>query len=295
MGYGPGKVVQGHVETSAASLVDMHKGRRPLVSVGIPTFNRPEGLRRTLRFIREQTYPNLEILVTDNASPGSETEKVATELAAIDKRITYFRQPVNLGAVANFRFALSKASGDYFMWATDDDEWDASFIETCLAADPSCSVMTNFKTIFRARNTCDENRVPELSPNLSMTENVVNFFSNMQPSLFYGLHPRKSVLFTLKGSYFDFYDCYVVLRIILESGFRTIDCTLYGAGVDTQNYEVKYANPAKRQLAFWPFFFHSSIALARCSRLSSPEKLKLWLKLLQLVRGLQRHHDARAA
>ena len=287
--------MQGHVETSSALAGNMSVGRRPLVSVGIPTFNRPEGLRRTLRLICGQTYPNLQILVSDNASPGDETEQVVRDFSETDARVKYFRQPSNIGPIANFRFVLAEASGDYFMWAADDDEWDASFIETCLAADRSCSVMTNFKTIFRARNTRDEYRVPVLSPDLSMTENVVNFFSNMQPSLLYGLHPRKSVLFTLKGSYFDFYDCYVALRIILESGFRTIDCTLYGAGVDTPSYEVKYANPAKKQLAFWPFFFHSSIALVRCSRLSSPGKLRLWFELLQLVRRLQHHYKARAA
>lgn len=279
------------------SIVDGLGARQPLVSVGIPTFNRPEGLRRTLQLISAQTYRNLEILISDNASPGPETERVVRGFSVTDERIKYFRQPANIGAIANFRFVLAKASGDYFMWAADDDEWDTRFIETCLAAaaGPSCSVMTKFHTIFRAQNTREENPVPELSPDVSLSQNVIRFLSNMQPSLFYGLHPRKSVLFTLKGSYFDFYDCYVVLRIILESGFRTIDCSLYGAGVDAPSYEVKYADAAKKQLEFWPFFLHSSVALARSSRLSGPEKLRLWLRLLQLVRRLRRHHAPRTA
>jgi len=33
----------------------------PLISVGIPTYNRPEGLERTLQQITSQTYKNLEI------------------------------------------------------------------------------------------------------------------------------------------------------------------------------------------------------------------------------------------
>src|SRR6185437_16169208 len=82
----------------------------PLVSVGIPTFNRPTGLNRTLQLICGQTYPNLEILVSDNASPGSETERVVREFSEIDARVKYFRQPSNVGPTENFRFVLAKTS-----------------------------------------------------------------------------------------------------------------------------------------------------------------------------------------
>ena len=266
---------------------------KPLVSVGIPTFNRPMGLRRTLELICGQTYANIEILISDNASPNSETENIASEFSARDKRITYFRQATNIGASANFRFVLSRASGDYFMWAADDDEWDLSFIETCLAASsPSCSVMTRFSTIFRARKTSEENPVPMLSPDMKTFENVESYFSNMQPSLFYGLHPRRSIQFALSGPNFDFYDCYFVLRVILESNFQTIDQNLYSAGVDAPTYETKYAGSASdsRRLEFWSFFSHSSVALLQSSRLSYFEKAQLLLMLVRLILTLRRHH-----
>ena len=47
---------------------------RPLVSVGIPTFSRPEELRKALECICRQEYSQLEIIVGDNASPGPATE-----------------------------------------------------------------------------------------------------------------------------------------------------------------------------------------------------------------------------
>ena len=269
--------------------------QRPLVSVGIPTFNRPRGLKRTLELISRQTYSNLEIIVSDNASPGLDTEEVVRQFASTDARIKYHRQQQNIGPIANFRFVLANASGDYFMWAADDDEWDAKFVETCLAsAGPTCSVMTKFNTIFRGQNVSLENPVPPLSPNAKLVQNVESYFSNMQPSLFYGLHPRQSVLFTLQGSYFDFYDCYVVLRIILENGFRTIEQNLYGAGVDTPEYEVKYADSNKKRLDFWPFLKHSSIAVICCPRLSVLEKGRLLGRLLRLVRTLRRFHAGQA-
>lgn len=270
----------------------MASGSEPLVSVGIPTFNRPQGVLRTLALICGQTYPNLEIIVSDNASVGADTETVVKEFSAKDPRIRYFRQPENIGPTANFRFVLERATGDYFMWAADDDEWDARFIETCLAASSgsACSVMTRFSTIFRGRNAYEENSIPFLSPELGLRQNVENYFSNMQPSLFYGLHPRNSILSIFKGPDFDFYDCYIVLRIILESSFRTVDQNLFGAGVDAPAYEVKYADTKKRQLDFRSFFVHSSIAIARCSRLSIPERAQLLLRFAQTVRALRKHH-----
>lgn len=103
-----------------------------LVSVGIPTYNRPEGLRRTLECIIGQTYKNLEIIVSDNCSPGLETEVVVSEFMAKDNRIQYYRQNDNKGAHFNFKFVLDKATGKYFMWAADDDLWDPIFIETLI-------------------------------------------------------------------------------------------------------------------------------------------------------------------
>lgn len=94
---------------------------RPLVSVGIPTYNRPVELRRTLAGIVGQTYANLEIIVSDNASPGDSTETVVREFMRHDSRIQYFRQSENRGALSNFQFVLDKATGEFFMWAADDD------------------------------------------------------------------------------------------------------------------------------------------------------------------------------
>jgi GT2 family glycosyltransferase len=269
---------------------------RPLVSIGIPAYNRPVGLRRTLEFICSQTYSNIEIVVSDNASPDAAIKSVAEEFAARDPRVRYFRQPANIGVAENFRFVLAKASGEYFMWAADDDEWDSKFVEMCLAAaSPSCSAMTGFATVFRARGTREENPVPRLSPDVSVFENVKSYFSCMQPSLFYGLHPKGAVQFMLQGRWFDFYDCYFVLRLILENNFRTLDGSLYAAGVDVAAYEIKYADESsgRRRLRFTPFFSHSAAALASCSRLSAPEKAVLLARLGRLTLALRRHHSAR--
>jgi glycosyltransferase involved in cell wall biosynthesis len=101
----------------------------PLVSVGLPIYNRPDGLRRTLECFVNQTYTNIEIIIADNCSTDPEVEKVAREYLSKDSRIRYFRHDENKGWGFNTNFVIDKAQGHYFLRATDDDWWDISFVE----------------------------------------------------------------------------------------------------------------------------------------------------------------------
>ncbi len=104
----------------------------PLVSIGIPTYKRPQRLRATLASLTRQTYSNLEIIISDNCSPEPETEKVAQEFMAKDSRIRYFRQEENLGMFYNFKFVFDVSQGEFFAWAADDDIRAENYIEACL-------------------------------------------------------------------------------------------------------------------------------------------------------------------
>lgn len=116
---------------------------KPLVTIGIPTFNRPTGLARTLASMCSQTYPSIEIIVSDNASTDPAVRATVDDFAAKDARISYHRHPENRGAMANFSSLPPKARGDFFMWAADDDRWEPFFVERCVAglqADPTLAV-----------------------------------------------------------------------------------------------------------------------------------------------------------
>jgi len=106
----------------------------PLVTVGIPTYNRPAGLEKTLQCILAQSYRNLEVIVSDNCSTDETVLPLLKKYAALDSRVIFFIQEKNRSIVPNFQFLLDKAKGDYFMWAADDDNWDANFIEVCVKA-----------------------------------------------------------------------------------------------------------------------------------------------------------------
>lgn len=110
----------------------MTKKQLPLVSIGVPTYYRPAGLRRLLESLIAQTYTNLEIIVSDNCSPNDENERIVKELIQRDARIKYFRQSENVGLFFNFKFVFEQATGDYFAWAADDDTRHPNFIEACI-------------------------------------------------------------------------------------------------------------------------------------------------------------------
>ncbi len=102
----------------------------PLVSVVVLTFNRPHYLRQALTCVVKQTYPNLEILVRDNASEP-ETTAVVREFS--DPRIIHHRHPTNIGMTANVQSGFLAAHGKYVANLHDDDLWQATFIEKLVA------------------------------------------------------------------------------------------------------------------------------------------------------------------
>jgi len=90
------------------------------LSVVIPTFNRVDYLRQAIDSVIAQDYPDLEIIVADNASQDA-TPQLMAEYAAVENLI-YRRNESNLGMVANWADAIENiASGDWFLIMSDDD------------------------------------------------------------------------------------------------------------------------------------------------------------------------------
>ncbi|MBI5055583.1 MAG: glycosyltransferase [Nitrospirae bacterium] len=104
----------------------------PLVTIAIPTFNRGNSyLKDSLKSAVSQTYSNVEIIVSDNASTDNTEELVR---AFNDPRIRYFRHSSNRGATHNTNFCVQQARGDYFLLLHDDDLIDNDFLSSCMEA-----------------------------------------------------------------------------------------------------------------------------------------------------------------
>jgi glycosyltransferase involved in cell wall biosynthesis len=108
------------------------RNSHPLITIGIPTYNRAESyLPLTLESAVRQTYPEIEIIVSDNASSD---HTAAVVLERRDQRIRYFRHENDIGPYENWSVCLDRAKGDYFLLLHDDDLIDCDFIESCLEA-----------------------------------------------------------------------------------------------------------------------------------------------------------------
>ena len=140
----------------------------PLVTIGIPTYNRADSyLRNAIERSLQQTYQNVEVIVSDNCSTDH-TPKLIESLK--DPRLHYYRQESNIGANNNYNFCLAQAKGDYFLLFHDDDMLDKDFVEVCISAlKPNQSVgviVTGVRTIDGDDNVLGEhpNRAAGLSP-----------------------------------------------------------------------------------------------------------------------------------
>lgn len=214
---------------------------QPLVSVGIPTYNRPRSLRHTLACLTRQTYRNLEIIVSDNASPDGEVGAVVREFMAVDSRIRYHRQPENLGIVPNYQFVLAQASGEFFMWAADDDEWDPSFVAHCVAnIGRATSYMPGYRFLFTQSGKEYPPPPVRLAPGHSRSEAMRLFFATWYVHILYALHRRSSIQFVLSDPVLDYYDTYFCIRILIE-GEVVVDPSscLFTVIVETAEYENK--------------------------------------------------------
>lgn len=90
-----------------------------MVSIMIPTYNRPELFRHTLNSAMLQTYKNIEIIVCDN-STDDRTEKLM-EGYVEDARVRYYRNKAARSKEENFLQFRSFARGEYLQWLMDDD------------------------------------------------------------------------------------------------------------------------------------------------------------------------------
>lgn len=103
-----------------------------LVTVGITTYNRPLTLCETLKSVCEQTYENLEIIVSDDCSSSHDTEKIVKDFMSKDPRVKYIRHNEHKFLTFNFNSLVKRTSGEYFLWLCDDDYIDPDYITTCI-------------------------------------------------------------------------------------------------------------------------------------------------------------------
>lgn len=93
---------------------------KDLVSIGITCFNAEETIQRAIDSALNQTYPNVEIIIVDDAS-SDKTGELVSECAKQHRRIKFFTNKNNQGVAAARNKIIDVAEGEYIVFFDDDD------------------------------------------------------------------------------------------------------------------------------------------------------------------------------
>lgn len=162
-------------ETSRNVFLDTYyKDIYPLVSVIIPTFERPHYFRLALESVLSQTYRNLDIFITDN-SHNTETADMMRRDFSDDPRIHYEHHP-SYGAAENWTRALSynNPNATYVNWLMDDDLFmpdKIALMMDAFFAHPDLSLVTSYRECIDA----DGHKLPDIPATEPIAQEVTKF------------------------------------------------------------------------------------------------------------------------
>jgi glycosyltransferase involved in cell wall biosynthesis len=105
----------------------------PIVTVIVTAYNVQNFIISTLLSILNQDYPNIEVLVVEDASKDH-TLEVIKELAHQYPCIKIIENKINLGAALSKQRGVLSAAGDYFLVYDGDDLLEQKAISQCMLA-----------------------------------------------------------------------------------------------------------------------------------------------------------------
>jgi hypothetical protein len=219
----------------------------PLVSIGLPTYNRAKYLPSAIASVLAQDHPRIQLIVSDNASTDATADvcRPFVESGAL----VYVRQATNISAVANFRAALRLAEGEFYMWLGDDDELSTNYVSSCLSVlrdDPEVSLAGGMAV--HHRDGVVEFREAALDlVDPSPSRRVIGYYRRVfGNSVFYGLMRRdlaaRQRLDNVTGS-----DALFVAALAFGGKVRTVDSVSIMRGTSASDRGSDLAAAAPRE------------------------------------------------
>ncbi|MDD5517709.1 MAG: glycosyltransferase, partial [Bacteroidales bacterium] len=228
------KKIESKNEICAFNDIVINEHFEPKVSVGMLVYNGEKYLRQALESLTSQTYYNIEIIISDNASTDN-TKFICEEYCRIDNRIRYTRQSDNIGLINNYKFVLQQAKGDYFMWASHDDLWSPTYINDCLNifnCNSDCvSVFSHASVINLKSNELLHTITPTSCSSASRFFRVFTRLFEMHPNMIYGLH-KIDIIKKIQFDSFDWFDIFITIQLSYYGKVLIIPNVLYLIGID---------------------------------------------------------------
>ena len=173
----------------------MKISEKPLVSIGMPLYNGNRYIKQSIQAILHQSHANLELIISDDSSEDNSFQ-ILQEFTIKDTRIKLF-QHKHLGSIQNFNFVLEKASGEYFIWAAQDDIHHQDFVESLLSLMLQDATVSLVMSDYRNLHTNKTYKIyePPLFKIAACNESLEYYLKTHNLSLFYGMFRTKILYF----------------------------------------------------------------------------------------------------
>jgi len=152
--------------------MDKSKETPPLVTVIIPTYQRPTHLKKAIESVFQQTYRPLELIVVDDNGFGTEfqkkTEKIIATTTQAEYVIKYLPLRRNGGACKARNAGIDLVEGEFIAFLDDDDEWchEKIFLQVEIAKKTGTDLVYGGFCFINKEGDVDGNYIPAklLSP-----------------------------------------------------------------------------------------------------------------------------------
>lgn len=161
------------------------------VTVGIPSYKRPELLQKALNSLTMQTYKQIKIDVAINGNEDdAKSYKVIRNNFKDNLNIKFHFHNKNIGSINNFQYLINICNTKYFMWLADDDRISPNFIKSSIDImnnnSDAVTVMPTWELIhseFKKKKI-----IPSHFNQNSTLKRVINYCNITDDAFFYGLH-----------------------------------------------------------------------------------------------------------
>lgn len=249
------------------------------VDIVLPVYNGAEYLDGALASLCAQSFPDLRIIISDNASTDA-TPEIISRWQARDRRITYHRQNENIGALANYNWVLQRAQSPWVMFASHDDIWSPDYVAElykAATAEPGVKLAASSMTLIR----------PDGSENVRPFDMRVNAARGLRQALlslkhvtsgwYYGLYDRQELLSVWQASKRFKYawggDFIVLLPFLLSGKIRGTNAVTYFKRETPLSAAHHKPKTLQGQFDLYRSFLRESFRLLRESPLSPLARL----------------------
>lgn len=176
---------------------------KPLVEIYMPTYNKGKFIKVTIKSILNQTFSNFHLIIVDNASTD-ETEQIVKSFH--DPRVSYIRNPENIGAVWNINLCINMSRGDFVAIYHSDDIYDRTILEKEINF---LQQNEEAKVVFTDRFIIDkDNKITSYKPSKFIYEHSIVGYEELLKENLINQTPLVCPTFMCRRSIFDEFNGY---------------------------------------------------------------------------------------